>query len=119
MVRAALLFGLALAIALTVACDSFIGHEVIRSLVLEKRGAASIPPIRSAGNGDQRDVRQQKETPQGRKRGEMAVCPMWRICTWCRPAATTGARYRRFTRGSHTARRPLFALGQKNEQLAH
>ena len=45
MVRAALLFGLALAIALTVACDSFIGHEVIRFFGLEKRGAASIAPI--------------------------------------------------------------------------
>jgi hypothetical protein len=105
MVGAALLFGLALAIALTVACDSFIGHEVIRFFGSRKARLKL--------------ERQQKETPQGRKRGEMAVCPMWRICAWCRPAATTGARYRRFTRGSHTARRPLFALGQKNEQLAH
>jgi hypothetical protein len=45
MVGAALLFGLALAIALTVACDSFIGHEVIRFFGSRKARAASIPSI--------------------------------------------------------------------------
>jgi hypothetical protein len=48
MVRAAPLFGLALAIALTVACDSFIGHEVIRFFGSRKarRGVDSADPVR-------------------------------------------------------------------------
>jgi hypothetical protein len=48
MVGAALLFGLALEIALTVACDSFIGHEVIRFFGSRKarRGVDSADPVR-------------------------------------------------------------------------
>ena len=48
MVGAALLFGLALAIALTVACDSFIGHKVIRFFGSRKarRGVDSADPVR-------------------------------------------------------------------------
>jgi hypothetical protein len=44
-----------------------------------------------------------KRSPaQGGRRGGTVVCPVWRICAGCRPPATTVARSRRFTRGSHT-----------------